>query len=136
MLLFVWSDQKYSVGVAQFDEHHKRLVGMINSLFDGMTQGQGQQALSRVLQELLDYTRYHFEAEEVLLERYGYARAAEHKAEHAQLTKRVEAAAQAFHSGQPVLSVDVLDFLRDWLANHITVSDKAYGPFLNAQGIK
>jgi len=32
--------------------------------------------------------------------------------------------------------MEVLNFLRKWLLNHIQGSDKKYGPHLNAKGIK
>jgi hemerythrin len=29
-----------------------------------------------------------------------------------------------------------MDFLKDWLCKHILESDKRYGPFLNAKGVR
>jgi len=34
-----------------------------------------------------------------------------------------------------VLSLEVMNFLKDWLMNHIQGSDKKYGPYLNSHGI-
>jgi hemerythrin len=34
-----------------------------------------------------------------------------------------------------MLSIDVLDFLSTWLVEHIMVSDRAFGPFLNERGV-
>ena len=34
-----------------------------------------------------------------------------------------------------MLPMTVLNFLRDWLVEHIQGEDKKYGPFLNAKGI-
>jgi len=34
------------------------------------------------------------------------------------------------------LTIEVMDFLKGWLGKHILGSDKRYGPFLNAQGMR
>lgn len=135
MELFVWSDAIYSVGVAEFDGHHRKLVGLINTLFDGMSQGKGYQVLAQILDELTRYAQYHFAAEERLMDKTRYPDAAQHKNEHQYFAAQVKTLVGAQQAGKGVLSADVLDFMRSWLANHITVSDKAYGVFLNKQGI-
>ena len=33
------------------------------------------------------------------------------------------------------MTVEVMNFLKDWLSNHIQTSDKKYGPFLNSKGV-
>ena len=33
------------------------------------------------------------------------------------------------------ISIEVMNFLKDWLSNHILGSDKRYGPFLNGKGL-
>ena len=37
-----------------------------------------------------------------------------------------------FEAGKVLLSVDLMNFLRDWLTSHILKSDKRYAPFMKA----
>jgi len=41
-----------------------------------------------------------------------------------------------FEKGKLGLSISVMDFLSDWLRNHIKGVDKKYGPFFNEKGLK
>jgi len=34
-----------------------------------------------------------------------------------------------------VVNVDLLNFLKSWLQNHILGTDKKYAPFLNGKGV-
>jgi len=69
--------------------------------------------------------------------RTAYPAAAAHKKEHDDLTKQVLDVKKKFQEGATAtLSMEVLNFLRKWLLNHIQGSDKKYGPHLNAKGIK
>jgi hemerythrin len=136
MALIQWTE-KLSVGVKQFDDEHKKLVGMLNELFDGMMAGKGKDVLGKVLDGLIDYTKSHFANEERLMVTYGYPELATHKFEHDSLAKQVlEVQRKYKEGGSAVLSMDVLNFLKGWLEKHIQGSDKKYAPLFNAKGIK
>ena len=81
MPLMEWND-KLSVGVAQFDNEHKKLVAMVNELFDAVQGGHGKEALGKILDGLIAYTKTHFANEERYFQQHGYADYAQHKAEH------------------------------------------------------
>ena len=49
MPLMTWTD-RMSVGVAVLDEDHRKLVAMVNELYDAMQAGQGKEKLGRVLE--------------------------------------------------------------------------------------
>ncbi len=135
MPLFQWN-QEYSVNVGQLDEQHKKLVEMINTLDNSMKSGDRIETIRVILDELLDYTAYHFETEERLLVQYGYPRVENHRKEHDALSWRVLDLRTRFDSGAGVEAKEILDFLTDWLKNHILFSDKQYGSFLNSKGLK
>ncbi len=133
--LLAWKPE-YSVGVSELDQQHKGLVGMMNELHDAMMQGKGSEVLGGILKRLIEYTQVHFKTEEDLFEKYGYARAVEHAAEHKKLIVQVQKFNQDHLAQKAILSVDLLDFLGDWLKKHIIASDRAYGPYLNSKGVK
>lgn len=135
MSLIDWNNN-YSVNVKEIDDQHKKLIDLINKLYEEMRKGHGKDALSGVLKELVEYTKYHFAKEEKLLEKYNYPNLAAHKKEHEELTKKVEEINEKIASGKMVISSNVLTFLKDWLNNHILVDDKGYSTYLNGKGIK
>jgi hemerythrin len=134
MAVFTWSDQ-FSVGVKEFDDHHKQLVSLINQLHDAMSQGQGQNQLAVILKKLIDYTRFHFAAEEKLMTQYKYPAGSEQRLQHDALTKQVLKLQAEFASGKIGMSIAVIEFLKDWLTNHILKTDKAYRAFFNGLGV-
>ena len=136
MPLVEWNEA-LSVGVSIIDDEHKKIVGMLNELHDAMLARQSNEALGKVLDGLVAYTASHFKHEEALFAKTGYAAAAEHKKEHADLTRQVLNVQKKYQEGTTAtLSIEVLKFLRKWLLVHIQDSDKKYGPHLNARGIK
>jgi len=136
MPLMEWSE-KLSVGVSQFDAEHKRLVGMVNDLFDAVSAGRGKEVLGPILDGLVSYTKTHFANEEKFMAQHGFPAFAAHKAEHDALAKQVGDIEKKFRGGATsVLSMEVMAFLKNWLVKHILGTDKGYGPFLNGKGIK
>lgn len=135
-MLMTWNENM-SVGVRVLDEDHKRLVAIINELHDALKTGHGKDALGKVLDELVSYTKSHFAREEQFFTKTGYAGSAAHKKEHEDLTKQVLEVQRKFKNGETGgLSLEVMVFLKDWLTNHIQGSDKKYGPYLNSKGIQ
>ncbi len=133
MAFFNWSDN-LSVGVKAADDDHKKLIDMLNRLHDGMKNGQGREAVGKVLDGLISYTKFHFAREEEFFAKSGYP-ATEHKKEHRELVKQVEALQSRYKSGEAALSIETLDFLKNWLNVHIQSTDKKYSGHLNAAGI-
>lgn len=135
MPLMEWSE-KLSVGVTQIDAQHKQLVAMVNTLYDGVQAGHGKDVLGKVLDGLIGYTAEHFAFEEQLFARTNYAAAAAHKKEHDDLKKQVLDVQAKYKSGATgTLSLEVMNFLKNWLVKHIQGSDKRYAPHLHANGI-
>ena len=135
MALMTWN-QNMSVGVKVLDDDHKRLVALINELHDALKTGHGKDALGKILDSLVSYTKSHFAHEEQFFARTNYPDSAAHKKQHDDLTKQVLEVQTKFKNGATGnLSLEVMMFLKDWLTNHIQGSDKKYGPYLNSKGI-
>lgn len=122
------------IGVREIDEQHRRLVGLINSLHEaGATGGTGS---AGILGELAAYAATHFALEEGYFERFGYAEAAPHKAEHAAFAARVEAFRADFVAGKTGLDAELLAYLRSWLTAHISFKDRKYKALFQANGLR
>lgn len=131
-----WSND-LSIGVVQIDGQHQKLVGMVNRLHDAMKNRTGSQEVVKVLSELVEYTKYHFETEEKLMQQHGYTSFPSHRKEHVDLTKQVsDLAVKVGENNSSIITIETMNFLRDWLKNHILGTDMKLGDFLQSKGIK
>lgn len=129
-----WSAE-LELGIATIDEQHQKLVAMVNTLHRSVEKSDSATA-ARVLQELVDYTGYHFRTEEKYFDQYGYPETDVHKTIHKKLVEKVLAFKRKFDAGEEFLSQELLNFLKDWLVNHIGVTDRKYAPFLQSKGVR
>lgn len=132
--LMAWNSS-FVLGLKDIDDQHRVLVGMINDLHRAMKTGRGDAAIASILGGLVDYTRTHFSNEERLFKKYGYPEYEDHKAIHVELVQQIKDFQSDLKSGKQALSMDLMNFLMDWLTNHIKGTDKQYVPFLKQQGV-
>ena len=132
MSLFQWSET-YSVGNAEIDAQHKKLFQLAEDLYTAMTAGKGKQILSQTLNSLISYTKGHFASEERLMQRYNYPEYPAHKAEHEKLTAQVVAFQSDFNAVRAVMSIDLMHFLKNWLAHHIGKIDQKVASYIKQQ---
>ena len=130
--MFQWSDA-YSVGHPAIDNQHKRLFQLAAQLHDAMAAGKGQQYLSTTLNNLIAYTKRHFSDEEIVMQNCRYPQLPQHKAERQALTIKVEQFQKSFEAGTAVVTIDLLQFLSNWLTHHIGNVDKKVGDFIRQQ---
>jgi hemerythrin len=135
MAFMTWDDS-YSVGVCEIDGQHAKLIGYVNELHEAMSQGKGRDVLKGVIDGLAEYTMTHFGTEEKYFAEFDYPDAEAHKQEHWEFLKRVAEFKIGYDEGRHGVSIEVMMFLRDWVQKHIKGSDKKYGPFFNAKGLK
>jgi methyl-accepting chemotaxis protein/hemerythrin len=129
-------DVSFATGVSKYDEQHKVLFNMVNDLADAMQQKKSKEAVGRVLNGLAEYTINHFAGEERDFAQTHYPEETQHKALHKKLLDQVTELIGKFNAGEQLIAQDVINFLQDWLINHIKGTDKKYGPHLNKSGIR
>lgn len=123
----------YQVGVAEIDNEPRHLVEMVNSLHEAMKSGSGKSLVPRILNELTEYTVSHFSTEERHMQEARYPEYALHKRQHEELTRQVLQVKAQVESGAPVNTIEVMNFLKGWLVNHILGSDKKLGQYITSQ---
>ena len=127
-----WSD-KYSLNVAEIDEQHKKLVSLVNAMYDAMHAGKGRDMIGSVIAEFLDYTRYHFKTEERLLRQHAYPGYEEHKEMHDGLSRKANSIKEAFDSGTTPTAIEVMLLLTNWLNLHILEEDRKFKPYVGGK---
>jgi len=135
MPIMQWTEQ-LSVKVGLFNDEHKKLIELINKLFDAMSQGEGHNALDAILNELTDYTVNHFHHEEEAMEKYNFPGYVAHKKEHEDFVSKVADTKKKYESGAITLTVPLIEFLKSWVQEHILKSDMGYSTFLVKAGMK
>lgn len=125
MPLIDWTD-KMSVGVDEIDSQHKKLVDIINHLHDSLKTNTVREELKTIYMELIDYTKYHFSAEEKIMEEAGYEDLEAHKKQHKKFVNKLSRMKERCYLGKEEISVELSSFLSGWMIGHIMHSDKDY----------
>ena len=133
--IFPWSEI-YAVGIPQIDTQHKGLIRLINNLHAAMAAGQGKQVMAGILDELVRYTESHFTYEEGMLRERQYSNLAAHHSDHEKLTRQVVELRERFRTSKLTMSVEVMQFLKSWLGDHILVHAQAYARELKSAGAR
>lgn len=127
-MAFIDWESRYSVGHNEIDQQHRQLIDMINKLHTAMKSGQGSREAGAIVEEMVNYSKFHFETEENLMKVYGFIGLLTHKAEHAAFIKQAGDFQTQFAAGKVSLSIDILNFLKEWLTKHILGTDSKYSP--------
>jgi len=124
---------KLSLNIKEIDDQHKTLVSLINELHKAMKLKTGSKKAGEILKDLAEYTVYHFDFEKKLFEQHGYPDMQEHLKIHDDLVAKVMDFKKQHDEGRAALTMDLMDFLTDWLKDHIMKTDKSYVPFLKGK---
>ncbi len=135
MALVQWSNS-LEVGIKEIDNQHKALIDMLNKIHENMSKGKGKEAAGQIFLELIDYTKYHFTTEEKFFKQYNYPLAQKHIQEHEALRQKAMELQKQYEKNQLVISMELLNFLKSWITNHIVQNEIAFGTFLKEKGLK
>ncbi len=134
MDVLIWSDQ-YRTGFPGIDREHQELFECVNAFDEALRQGLNRDRVAETIEFFLNYTTIHFRKEEILLARAAYPGLLAHQALHAELLDHVTAMAQTFQLTQSILTVEVSQFLANWLSQHVLKEDLAYVSWVKSKNI-
>lgn len=113
-------DMTKLLGIAEIDQQHQELANRVNSLNDAVKRSESAETTIRLFDELIAYTKRHFETEEQLMKQYGYTEDETHRQGHQQLLEEMNYLREKFTQGGELL---VLQSLKDWLLQHIDTDE-------------
>ncbi len=130
MKKIIW-DESLSVDAGEIDEEHRRLVDLFNILSRSVAENDSAEYIEAVLEELISCTIWHFRHEERLMLMYKYDGLGEHKEEHNELIDSVRELQHKFQHKNKLLTNDEIEYLEDWLTQHILGQDMRLGYYLS-----
>jgi hemerythrin-like metal-binding protein len=128
-VLIYWSDD-YEIDGSIIDGQHKKMITLINKLYKAFTEGKAHEITGPIIDELIDYSNFHFSTEEDIFQKTNYFDNEAHISQHNSFIKETMQFRKKFLNKEEDLSYEIMNFMRDWLQKHILGSDKAYVPYI------
>lgn len=125
--MILWKDE-YEIGLKSVDEQHKKLFELAGEIYELVKISNDIDKFDKiveVLQELKDYTVFHFAEEEAYMLETRYPKFFAHKAMHETFIEKVSSVnITSLDDNQTDYLLEMLTFVLDWLQNHILKVDK------------
>lgn len=124
---FAFTD-KYKTGIELVDSEHKKLfdiMGKVNALIHNENLYDRFDEIVDLINELKDYTQFHFSDEEKLMEEYHYSGLEAQKKAHQGFIDELDRIdLDSVDENQEAYLEDLLEYLLNWLSGHILGMDK------------
>ncbi|WP_142414655.1 bacteriohemerythrin [Hathewaya massiliensis] len=118
----------FVIGVEKIDQQHKHLFDVANEAYDILKNDiclDKYDKIVNILNELKDYTVFHFNSEEEYMESINYKRMFSHKIQHNEFIKKINSVnLDNIDKNQDAYLIELLEFIVDWIENHILYTDK------------
>jgi hemerythrin len=131
-------DDSFSIGINLIDEQHKMLIERTNAISEAMEMKRGLEKILQTLEFMIEYTDFHFSAEEKVMKDNDYPRWTEHHKLHEDFKSRLNLMVQDFEEEGATsgLSDEITSYLTNWLVTHIKGIDTELGKILREKGYK
>lgn len=129
MQFLTW-DKRFETGIPEMDEQHAQLAGLLNELHDSMNREAPQNDLEDLMTRIRCLTVDHFNMEENLMVQVGYPGHEAHHGIHIELLKQIEILEKRFGHQGAKFSMEIMCFIREWLADHVKGEDRIFAEFL------
>lgn len=126
---FVLNDA-LKTGVKMIDAHHRELIEAINDLADAIEEGQGANAVKKILTFLQFYAEWHFDHEEKCAHKHECALAEVNKKAHTKFLDTVTIYREKYRQegvDEDAIAREIHGVLSEWLVDHIKGIDVKLG---------
>jgi hemerythrin len=122
-----WKEE-YVIGVELIDEQHKKLIEIANKVYELLKNDfltDKYDRIVEVIEELANYTVFHFNSEEEYMLSIGYKKFLSHKVEHDEFIDKINSFdLSKIDESQEKHLIDILNFIITWIDEHIIQKDK------------
>jgi hemerythrin len=135
MPLLIWK-QGYSVNEAILDSHHQKLFSLLNTAYENVMNSLEVDSVLPIIEELSEYTRYHFAEEEQYLREKGFQEADDHIAQHGEFTRSIESLKAHYHGNNLEAAQELIVILGEWLLRHVIKEDRKYAELSAGRSVR
>jgi len=134
--IFVEWKPAYSVGNLTLDSQHKKLLLLCNQLAANVLVSDSEKAddFHRILHELSEYSRDHFETEEAILKKLRSPDLVAQKEDHLEYTKLIAETTYLSSMSGFVDRLELQKFVSQWWVEHILQKDMVFRELIVSQG--
>jgi len=125
---FEW-DSSYSVHIEELDMQHQKLIQMINQFHESIQHSIDNNSIKSIILNMKQYALIHFDREETYMKKYEYPGIADHVAVHEKFLKKIEEVEQKIKIENHNIAVEIVEYLKHWLNDHILIEDKQYADY-------
>mgnify|MGYP001590081866 CR=1 FL=1 len=129
-----WKEE-YSVGITHIDQDHKKLINLLNQFTVAYDHAMSEKFEKEALDELVNYTIYHFNREERMMQENDFPDLVAHQAKHKEMIEQVKKFVDLYEEKGHEALKEISEFLTVWLINHINGTDKEYSQYLNERDV-
>ncbi len=133
--LIKWSD-RFILGIETIDKQHQKWIEFINKLYRALKSAETEENLNQILSELIEYTKYHFGFEEKYMQEFGYENIEQHKLEHEKFVNYLYSSFSKYIEQNATVPYDLIIYLKQWVENHVLITDRGYIELFKSKGLK
>jgi len=124
-------DKSFSVDAPMIDAQHMKWIAIINNLHDSLLGKvpASNKSTGDILDEMIDYTHFHFSSEEAYIQEIGYPGFDSHVKLHSQFNQQLLDVREMIRGGDLLLFAEEMEVLMYWLKNHILHEDMKYSDY-------
>ncbi len=123
--------EEYKTGIESIDTEHRKLFEIANKAYDTLMDEfipDKYDYIIEILEELTSYAAFHFQHEEEYMMSIRYKKLFAQKTEHQDFMDKISTFnLHDIDGDQNETILEILQFLTDWLVQHIMGSDKLIG---------
>jgi hemerythrin len=123
-------DRDLRLNIPSVDSEHALQIDLVEALGKAVAAGKSREVANEILEKLLDFTRVHFLAEELMMRMESYPGYEAHLGEHGELLAELQKLRTAHERSDTPVTHNAVEGLRSWLSGHVRNQDRAFADFL------
>ncbi len=89
-MAFLNWEAKYEFGIPEMDKQHKKWLEILNKFYDQVSSGDIKKNMGTMVDEALQYTKFHFSEEEKFMAKMNFGNIKEQQKMHKEIISTLE----------------------------------------------